>query len=541
MEKNDPKIRYNTKLPVFTIKSMSLSPVSNSLGLQRAKHLLSRCLFGARPEDITSIVTLTAEQALELLLQDRAVPDPPLAYVANNPDIAIGTTWVNSPYNAAAAPYQISSLRLWWLGQMINQPVSLLEKMQLFWHNRFVTESSSVSRPRMSYRYYNCLRRNALGNFKTLAQEMTIEPAMLRYLNGDSNVVGAPNENYARELFELFTIGKGALIADGNYTNYTETDIQQAAKVLTGWRLNYTEDVSYFDKNKHDTSVKTFSSAFGNKTIADQGENEYKALIEMIFEQKETARNIVRRLYRWFVYYSIDDSIEEQIIEPLADLLYASNYDIKPVLISLLSSEHFFDEGFMGCLIKSPLEFVVSSARQTSLIFPDGTQVVAQYYMWYYLVYIASLQDMFLSDPPNVAGWPAYYLDPLFNQIWINSSSLSYRSSFIDRITSSTGYSSSGAVLKVDLVGLAEKTSSPSDINVLVSELWDRFCPKPIETDQSVMLKSVIIPGLPDFEWSVEWNKYKSDPQNSNQRNLIETKLRNAIRKMLKLAHFQLY
>lgn len=185
------------------------------------------------------------------------------------------------------------------MGQILNQNISLREKMVLFWHNHFVTERAVVSRADLLYQYNNCLRSNALGNFKQLTEEITVIPAMLRYLNGEDNAAGAPNENYARELLELFTIGKGPLLEEGNYTFFKQQDVLAASRILTGWKINYAEAKSFFNSEKHDTSSKTFSEAFGQAVINNEGEDEYKRLIQLILEQKESARFIVRKLYRW--------------------------------------------------------------------------------------------------------------------------------------------------------------------------------------------------------------------------------------------------
>ena len=142
--------------------------------------------------------------------------------------------------------------------------------MVLFWHNHFVTQSETVEEARYLYRYCELLRNHALGNFKQLTQDVTLNPAMLWYLNGNTNFVGAANENYARELFELFTIGKGEQIGEGNYTNYTEQDVLAAAKVLTGWYDQYTTVTSSFLSDWHDKSNKLFSEAFDNQIITEQ-------------------------------------------------------------------------------------------------------------------------------------------------------------------------------------------------------------------------------------------------------------------------------
>jgi uncharacterized protein (DUF1800 family) len=332
----------NKVLPELALSRLGLDPVSGILGRVSAKHLLERCLFGAKKSDIDQFAGLTVEQAIDSLLALLPAPVPPVNINPDDTEVPLGETWVNAPDVQAYRNLRKKSLRSWWVGLIIDQGTFLREKMVLFWHNHFVTEVPPVNRPRYLFDYNALLRVHALGNFKDLTAEMTINTAMLKYLNGDQNVAGSPNENYARELFELFTIGKGPLIGEGNYTNYTETDIQEAARVLTGWKIDTTTQESWFNASKHDTGSKTFSEVYNNQVITNGGDQEYLSMLTMIFEMKETARHLVRKLYRWFVYYIIDDSIESLVIEPLATTLYDSGFEMIPVLRQLLSSEHFF-------------------------------------------------------------------------------------------------------------------------------------------------------------------------------------------------------
>jgi uncharacterized protein (DUF1800 family) len=311
-----------------------LQPYSGAWNEQTAAHLLRRAMFGATPAQIRQAVQQGLNATLNQLLQDRPAPEPPV-------DITTGQTWHDKPFNSEpnADGRYYTYLRAWWIGLMINQPISLIEKMTLFWHNHFVSDRAANADARYLYRQNTLFRRFALGNFKALTLEVTIDPAMLRYLNGNVNVSGRPNQNYARELFELFTIGKGPELAQGNYTNYTEQDVAAAARVLTGWRdLGYRSTTIpigvIFDMTRHDTGNKQFSSAFQNTVIrgrnsASAGMEELTDLLDMIFQQAETARFIVRKLYRWFVYYVIDATVERNIIEPLAQQLRQNNYELR--------------------------------------------------------------------------------------------------------------------------------------------------------------------------------------------------------------------
>ena len=247
---------------------MSLQPLEGPLGFEKAKHLLNRSLFGARLSEINFMKNKTASEAVDYLLRE-PIPSitPPLGIKADDLEIPVGTTWVNTKYNGTYNSQRLYSYRAWWIGRLQNIELSLAEKMTLFWHNHFVIETDVVSNTNFNYKYNMLLYSQSLGNFKKLTEDMTVNVGMLTYLDGVKNTLGSPNENYARELFELFTIGKGPLTEPGNYTNYTETDIREAAKVLTGWRTNSTTDLSYFDTTKHDKTNKTFSVAFPDEHL----------------------------------------------------------------------------------------------------------------------------------------------------------------------------------------------------------------------------------------------------------------------------------
>jgi uncharacterized protein (DUF1800 family) len=478
------------------------------------------------------------------LLRAPAAPGPPLNVAAADTTVAIGSTWVGQPFDQTLEGGRRSSLRAWWLGQQLTQTTSLSEKMTLFWHNHFVVEFGDINSAQYGYEYVRLLRQHALGNIRQLAKDITINPAMLRYLNGNTSVVGAPNENYGRELLELFTIGKGPLIGAGNYTNYTEADVQAAAKVLTGWRDNATTVAGYFTASRHDTTIKQFSSAFGNAKIAPNGADEYKDLINLIFAQAETARFLVRALYRWFVYYVIDSQVEADIIQPLAAILIQNNYEVIPVLRALLSSEHFFDATTVGCLIKSPLDFTVGTCRQLELAFPPASSVVAQYGMWDYLNSLATVQQQTLGDLPNVAGWVAYYQAPQYHELWINAVTLPRRNQATDLFIG-TGYTRNSFTIKADPLALVQAmpaaiSGTSSDPNLLVAEFVRLLVPLALTANQLAFLKNALIPGLPNFEWTAEWTMYLGAPTNAARKNAVLTKLQAMLKAIAVLGEYHL-
>ncbi|WP_159452012.1 DUF1800 domain-containing protein [Hymenobacter roseosalivarius] len=532
----------NKKLPAPTITTTTgLAPYSGSWTEAQAAHLLRRTLFGPTRTEIITAASRGLTQVVNDLLTPTAPSSPPLNVAAADTSVAVGETWVTKPFDQAVEGARRSSLRSWWMGQLVGQGISLTEKMTLFWHNRFVVELGDINDARYGYAYTALLRQQALGNSKQLIKDVTITPAMLRYLNGNQSTAAAPNENYGRELLELFTVGKGPLIAPGNYTNYTEDDVKAAARVLTGWRDNTTTLTGYYTASRHDTGTKQFSAAFGNRIISNGGDQEYKTLIDMIFSQAETARNLCRALYRWFVYYVIDESTEELVIQPMATLLIQSNYEVAPVLRALLTSEHFFDAANLGCVIKSPLDFSVTACRQMQVAFPPASSVVAQYGMWDYLNTQTNVQQQLLGDPPNVAGWPAYYQTPQFYEMWINAVTLPRRNQFTD-VLIGPGFTRNSFKIFIDPIALT-LTLPPAvaaDPTQLVAEYAKLLLPIALTSNQLDFLKDTLLPGLPDFEWTVEWNAYLATPTTAAKKAAVMTKLQAMLRAMMGLAEYHL-
>lgn len=507
---------------------------------RHAGHLLRRTTFLSARRFVEQIIRLGLDGAIEQLLADQPPPDPPL-------DPATGQTWVNNTTpQQNDAQYRLF-VKGWWLEQMFRTDrLSIVEKMTLMWHNFFATEADTIADSRLQYHHNATLRRYALGNLKDLTYHVTVDPGMLRYLNGDQNTAQKPNENYARELQELFTIGKGFERAPGDYTNYTEHDVQQAARVLTGWRVQRQGDpsTSVFTAALHDKGDKQFSAAYGNRVItgrtgATAGQAELNDLLDMIFSQEETARFFVRKLYRWFVYYQIDERIERDIIEPLAALLRQSNYDVKPVLRVLLSSEHFYDDQNIGAMIKSPLDFIANVMTTADFVMPTNLQDKAR--LLIALVSVAAALQQNPMDPPSVAGWPAYYQSPDYYRLWINSATLPTRYAFTDAIV--FGSRQLPRALTLDVLAFAERVSSaPGDYAQLIADLERELMPAyPLTDDQrDYLARSVLMAGGQVYEWGQIWAAYKANPNDQAARGAAQLRLQNLLRTMFRMAEYQL-
>jgi uncharacterized protein (DUF1800 family) len=402
------------------------------------------------------------------------------------------------------------------------------------------------------YKQLDLFRRNALGNFKALTKLVSLDPAMLRYLNGDTSIVGHANENYGRELQELFTIGKGPEIAQGNYTNFTEQDVQAAARVLTGYTdigyrvtANATID-STFTASRHDSTNKQFSSAYGNAVITGRGgvdgAKELDDLLNMIFAQTDAdgvgrvAKYICRKFYRWFVYYDIDATAEQNVIVPLARIMMANNYEVQPVLDALFRSANFYDDINIGCVIKNPVDFIVGTVRQLGIALPPLTDT-SYYRPFNDLRSRAANLQMNLLDPPNVAGWEAYYQVPDFYELWISTSTLPLRGQFTDLLF--TGVSG----LTLDRLVFAKTMGTPGDPFKLIADLADALCPIPLTQSQKdyLMYNAMGLKLMDEYEWTSVWNAYwaPGGQTTANKNNALKS-LDPLLKFMFRMAEFQL-
>lgn len=512
-------------------------------------HLLKRTMFGATKADVDYFKTKTLSQSVDELLNPTApLPSPPVKEYSHStaitqPDttIANGQTWVGNVNNDGTInSLRRASFKKWWMGNLINQDRSIREKMNLFWHNHFATESGDIGNPQYLYKHHNTLRTNALGNFKTLTRLITLDPAMLVYLNGQLNTATAPDENYGRELQELFCCGKGP------QSLYTEADVKAASRVLTGWRNDANTFNSYFTLSRHDINNKQFSSFYNNTVIAGRntanaGDLELDDLLTMIFSTQEVAKYICRKIYRWFVYYEIDANTEANIITPLANIFRTNNYEIKPVLNTLLKSEHFFDTLNMGCQIKSPVDFVVGMCREFNVQFQPSTDYTTNYGMWNYLLSRVSNMQQNIGDPPDVSGWKAYYQEPQFYEIWINSDTLPKRTQFTDTLTVN-GYTFNTKKIIVDGTEFAKKLPNPIDPNTLINDsikFLYRINLSQASKDQ--IKKDILLGGqTSDYYWSDIWNTFITTPTNTANATLVRNRLRDLYKYLMGLAEYQL-
>jgi len=356
---------------------------------QQNRHLYSRAGFGI---SLTAFTTPLPVDQLAGSLFPSSSPEPLIV-------VSVAEWALNSPKAMKAMQddaarkemkkafrERTKDLNLLWLQAMVHTQFPLVEKTALFWHGHFATH---LDNPWFDQLLLNELRRNALGNFGELLVAVSKSPAMLQFLNNRQNKKQHPNENFAREVMELFTLGRG---------HYTEDDVKEAARAFTGW--SFDEDgIFVFNEKQHDAGPKKFLGRTGNFNGDD--------ILGILLQQKQTAIFITQKLYRYFVS---DEHINDKHIKQLAGEFYDSNYDIAALLRTIFTAPWFYTDAVMGAKIKSPVHLLVGYQRMLPMQFRQGST----------LINLQRVLGQHLFSPPNVAGWPG-------GRYWIDNSSLAIR------------------------------------------------------------------------------------------------------------------
>lgn len=358
-------------------------------------HLLWRAAFGPSSGQISYIGNRSHNQIWSELLKssekeplqynivDNYLPDamPNNAAIMNNKKQGVADKKIAREKNRQS----IANLNLLWLNDMVKSEAQLREKMALFWHGHFACRSLSAL---YQQQLLNTIRSNAMGNFKDLLFAVSRSAAMLHFLNNNQNRKNHPNENFAREVMELFTLGRG---------NYTERDIKEAARAFTGWGTNIKGDF-IFRQKQHDEGIKTFLGKTGNFNGDD--------MLNILLEQPQTAWFITEKIYRFFV----NDTVDRTVVQKLSASFYTNGYDITRLLKEIFLSDWFYEEKNIGVKIKSPVELLAGIQRILPIEFENKN----------FLLLLQRLLGQLLLYPPNVAGWPG-------GKSWIDSSTLMVR------------------------------------------------------------------------------------------------------------------
>jgi len=375
-----------------------------------AAHLLRRAGFGGTPEQVDYLTKLGRQRAVDYLLNyEKVAPlaGKPAVEASGMPDrddlrgLSEQERQRVRMERMQREQVQLHLLRRWWLERMIATPRPLEEKMTLFWHGHFTSGAREVRSTYLLWKQNELFRANAVGNFRTMLFEVSRDPAMLLYLNNAQNVNRKPNENYARELMELFTMGIG---------HYGEKDIQEAARAFTGWSVDRDSGEFVFRTRQHDYGVKTVLGVRGNLNGGD--------VVDIILNRPETAEYMVRKLWAYFA----GDDPPKGVLKSFAAVLRKNNYELKPLLRAMFLSNAFYSDSVICAHVKSPLELLVGELRSLEIVPIDLDGMV--------MGLRQMGQDMF--QPPNVKGWDG-------GLTWINTATLYNRYNVCGRLVSGTG------------------------------------------------------------------------------------------------------
>ncbi len=479
-----------------------------------ALHLIRRVSFGADLNVVNQIIGKTPEEAIEILLgnQSDQIAD---AYKS--------LTWLDMQEEDPldGLPLDIRGeiegkltsryreLKDWWLSTMYSELLPYQEKMTLIlstiWCVEFTYDTLYLNPPALLYRNNRTLRQHRIGNYKQIAKEMTLDGAMLLYQSLNYSTANAPNENYMRELLELFTMGIG---------NYSEADIREGAKILTGWRIaaykykpapNEAFNV-YFSRNDHHKGAKrVFNIDFPAIDDTDNyeekvKENEVYKLIDVIFEQKsnEIAKFICEKIYKFFVYSSPAD-VDYDIINQMAETFVQNDFELLPVYKLLFTSKYFYSQEIIGAQIKTPPEFLIGMQKMLGKEYKIVNYKKSRE--------AADSMDMELFDPPNVGSWIGY-------RTWISTTT------YPNRVKYAKDYLSEFS--EKELLDFGKKFNNYMNANSLINEIIEYFLPIAIDTSRINRYKTIMLNDIPENDWGNSYNSSSSKVATGLRNLLVE-------------------
>lgn len=441
---------------------------------RRVAHLYRRLGYGASIDQIQQGLAMSPSDLVDQLLDTAAalpVPAPP-----------VWSNWTTADYagNNGLVEEHRRELRHRWFSEMLDEGVRA--KMSFFWHNHFVTELLVYGCNTYMWSYYSLLNQYAFGNFREFVVEMGKNPAMLVYLNSNVNEVGEPNENYARELMELFTMGES--------NGYTQLDVVEMARALTGWKASFNDCTPhYFDPTKFDDQPKTIFGVTDNF--------DFDGAHHLIFSERpmQVSQFIATKIYRRFVY----EYPESFVIDGLATTFRDNNWELLPVFKQLFKSEHFFEERFINAQIKSPVETMLSVLKMANA---TSSQILPQW--WNDITFwMDRLGQRFVYGPENVAGWPGY-------RSWLNESTLTSRWNYVALLTN---FVLADGLLKDNLRTLAKTLTNDSKDPVVISAaLVDFFSGQTLDPIYAQAAVDYFKAGIPegyftDGTWNLNWDE----------------------------------
>ena len=557
-----------------------LDPYTGEFGPTQKKHLLNRTMVGMAKRHVDDLEGLTLDEAIDLIFTPEELGEPINNYfheISNEQwndkygrdDVSPGESFVykncivlNSS-NEAYDQNRYKSVYSFFPQSFYNQKTSIHWKLFLFLHN-LIPSTPAPGGYKGIYGYFKLIFDSCYKDYRKTIYDITINPSMLAYLNLGLSRKETPDENYAREVQELFTVGKRP------FSKYTEEDVRGIARALVGWHINEGSEFkegltdSSFDPNNHDTGDKYFSEFYGNKVIRGRigadGAKELDDVIEMIFKTEESAIYLSSRLYQFFVYHDISDDIEENIIKPMAEVMRVNNFSLTEPLKLLLRSEHFFDISFYNSMIKSPFDFVFGLLKEfdfmnsnfrnyqqqqddTNAYIPPE-KLTDPMSRWYYFSNPISSATwglgMEIGRAPSVSGWPAYYQAPVYDLFWINSRTIQNRVSFTSSIIKWGLNIVDGNYLTFDGIKYILTYENVNNLDALIKELADRFLGGDVPLRTRDRIKQSVLNGVNESYWSEAINDYKNHPT-SNKKRELNNRIQELLFKLFQLGEINLF
>ena len=469
-------------------------------------HLLKRTTTGASIDEINYFLNQGLEESINQLLTDKELPIPP-------------GTWVDEDlpnWNALSSEqrqeiiqiyhYRMKTFQKWWAQRMIDDSLNITEMMTLFWHNYFASAYSKVFYPQAMFQQNNIFRTYCMGNFKDLIRQVTFGPAMMIWLDISNSKKEAPNENFARELMELFTLG---------VDNYSQDDVIAASRAFTGYITNGLDTNYDFEAmegwgpwwtNWHDFDDKTFMGQTGPWTGDD--------IISIILDQDNCAIHICKKIYQWFLY----NEPNMEFIDEMANVLRNNNYELKPALEYLFSSEHFYDTNFKGANIQNPVQLYLGSLKKLKMH--------DQPFDINFFCEIQNHLGMVLFEPPDVNGWIGY-------RTWINSNTLPLRKAMLCAlIDHESPFGSFGNYINIPLIAnsLVNQNDNSYHIEQIINNLSLIFFGIPVGQTLRDQLLNIALDGAEPYDWDINLPAY----------NAQWSRMKNLLQHMIKLPEFQL-
>ena len=580
------------KASIQAVVSYSLAPYTGSFGFEQRKHLLNRTMVGLCKRHLNDVENLDLQQSLDLILTPELFDEPINNYyhqltatdykdLYTSDDVPPGEPFINRAYadNDSEELEQFGHERytaiISWINQRIyKQDTSIHWKLFVFLHNLVPTRSFELGH-KAAFLYIKLLFESCFSSYKDFIYDVTLDPSMLDFLNLALSQKDTPDENYAREVQELFTVGKRP------FAKFTEKDVREIARALVGWTYDYeklvlsegTDPHVFFEDYNHDTGDKEFSSFYNNHTIrgksGDDGQQELQEVVDMLFNTEESGIYLCRRLYQFFVYPVLTPEIESQIIAPLAQVFKDNNHSLVAVLRVLLGSEHFFDAAIPNSIIKSPLDYNMGMLKELEITNGyrthwDGIEVQYEQFnpnhpafleqeidqtTLAYNLFGQNLhwsnynQGMQLFTPPNVSGWPAFYQEPVYDMFWINSSTIKSRKQAAHWFRWGLwlySYEDQGVNLKYNLHNYLSTYQNPASFEDFFNEFNQRLCGASVDSSTYEMLKNELLGNINEMHWEEYINAFMDDPSKENISS-IQWRFDNVLFKFFELSVYHIH